>query len=239
MGCKRLFKYRYLDKVYRPASKYFLIGNVCHRSLELFYSKATLENKQRWSELMGKTFEHSIKTYKALEKKKSGFITQDDLYSMKKMLKDYLDLMLSNGNFPTIESREKRFEIKLDQVVIVGKADRVDRVKDGFVIVDYKTSSKPMTKKEVAESVQLPTYGLWMKQLHPEAKVYGRYVYLKHLNKKQKFEITKEIIAEAVEKYTRVKFSLGNECKMVRNRSYKYCSMYTCEYWNLCEKDKE
>jgi len=237
LGCKRLFKYRYLEKVYRPASKYFLIGNVCHKSLELFYSKATLENKHRWSELMGKTFEHSIKTYKALEKRKSGFIMQDDLRVMKKMLKDYLDLMLSNGAFPEIKSIEKRFEIKLDQVIIVGKADRVDKVKDGFVIVDYKTSSRPLTKKEVAASVQLPTYGLWMHQTHPEANVYGKYVYLKHLNKKQKFEITKEIMAEAVEKYTGVKFSLENGCKMIKNEKYKYC--FHCEYKQHCNHDKQ
>lgn len=238
LGCRRLFKYRYLDKLKRPPSKYFTIGNVCHKVLELFYKKANLENKDRWKELMEKAFEHTAKnTYTVFEKKKTGFLQQADLDSMKKMLKDYLGLVVSNGGLPNIENMEKRFEIKLDQVVIVGKADRVDKVKDGFVIVDYKTSSRPMTKKEVAGSVQLPTYGLWMKQLHPEATICGKYVYLKKLNKKQKFEITKEVMADAVEKYTRVKFSLENGCKMNRNSEYKYC--FTCEHKQHCNNDKQ
>ena len=237
LGCKRLFLYRYIRKLPSASSKFFLIGNVCHRALELFYSKATLENKDRWQELMEKTFKHSIEKYKAIEKRNTGFLQHSDLLSMKKMLKDYLNLMLSNGSFPVVESLEKRFEIKLDQLVIVGKADRVDKTEDGFVVVDYKTSSKPFTKKEANESVQLPTYGLWMHQLYPDAKVYGKYIYLKHLNKKQKFEITKDVMAEAINKYTLVKFSLENGCSMVKNESYKYC--FTCEHKQYCNNDKQ
>lgn len=236
LGCKRLYFYRYISKPYTPPfNKYFMIGNICHKSLELFYKKATVENKHLWAKLMAATFKHSMNKYKAFENQKKGRIEEADLYKMKEMLKNYLGVI--NGTLPNIESMEQRFKIQLKQITIIGKADRVDKVEDGFVIVDYKTSSKPMTKKEVAESVQLPTYGLWMKQLHPESNVYGKYIYLKHLKKKQKFEITKEMTAEAVEKYTLVKFSLENGCKMNRNTAYKYC--WGCEYKSYCNRDKQ
>lgn len=237
MGCRRLYFYRYIKKLPSKPNRYFLIGNVCHKTLELFYQKAKLENKDRWQELIERAFKYTIEKYKAREKVETGFLEKKDLYSMKEMMKNYMELVQSNGGLPNIESMEKRFEIKLDQVVIVGRANRVDRIEDGFVVVDYKTSSKPFTKKEVKESVQLPTYGLWMHQTYPDAKFYGQYIWLKHLNKKQKFEITKDVMAEAIDKYTQVKFSLENGCKMVRDRSYKFCFM--CEYKNFCTNDKQ
>jgi len=235
LGCRRLFLYRYINKLPAKPKKYFLIGNVCHKALELFYTRATMDNKHLWSKLMAATFKHSLNKYHGFEQEKKGFIDRDDLYNMKEMLKNHL--VYIDGKLPVIESAEKNFTITINELIIRGKADRVDKVDDGFIIMDYKTSSKPLTKKDVTMSVQLPTYGLWLRQLYPNEKYYGQYIYLRHLKKKQKIELTGEIMADAIEKYTLVKFSLENGCKMVRNSAYKYC--FICEHGMYCNRDKQ
>lgn len=65
-------------------------------------------------------------------------------------------------NWPTPDGipvdLEKRVKAVIADVQWVGVIDRVERTADGMRIIDYKTSSSPKTKDEVAASIQLGFY---------------------------------------------------------------------------------
>jgi len=241
LGCKRLYKYRYItNPIPVTENKYFIIGNTVHKALELFHQKLPETKKKDYKKLMVSCFRVAAGTYRILQKERAGWLSQDDLFNMKRMLQGYLRWTNALDKLPKVVSVEKMFKFDLEYTTVSGKADRVDKVSDGYKVVDYKTGT-PLTKKDSKESVQLPTYGLWIKKTKDlNAKVYGEYVYVKHMGTKKEsymMEITGEVIAEALEKYTRVSFLLKNGCKFTRNRDYKFCRI--CDYSGYCAKDKE
>lgn len=68
---------------------------------------------------------------------------------------------------------EEKFTIKLGPTLsITGKIDRIDELPDGTLeIIDYKTSQKLPTQKEVDNNLQLSIYALAAKQLYPDKKI--------------------------------------------------------------------
>ena len=239
LGCKRLYKYRYVEKPFTPKeNKYFLIGNTVHKALELFHGKLPKAKREQVSKLMQACFKHAVKRYNVFAKEDSGLITRDDSLSMRNMLRAYATMIKDLDEFPNTVSLEKFFNVIMETSKVTAKADRVDKIDDGYKVIDYKTG-QPLSKKDAKASVQLPTYGMWIKQdIDRDAKVYGEYVYVKHLGAKKgidTFEITDEMIADAIEKYTTVAFNLKNGCKFTRNRDYKYCRI--CDFSSYCTKD--
>lgn len=244
-GCKRLFYYRYISKEKPKPSKYFLIGNVVHKTLELFHSKVHTIDRSKWSLLMKKAYKHTHKNYSIYDKLDTGFITEKDATNIKSMLQIYLNYIREKEKLPNTISAEKLFTVNLNSLKITGKADRVDRTANGIKIVDYKTSSRPTPKKEALKSVQLPVYGLWIVKGNDidyiDEKIYGEYQYVRHLDKKSgihTFEITGDMISNAIEKFTRVKFELDNGCKFEKNTDYKYCGRNKCDFYQQCVANK-
>jgi len=65
---------------------------------------------------------------------------------------------------PQVLHTEEGFEIKVGDCTVVGRIDRVDRMKDGTVtITDYKTG-KPQSQEDADESLQLSIYALAAQQ---------------------------------------------------------------------------
>jgi CRISPR/Cas system-associated exonuclease Cas4 (RecB family) len=241
LGCKRLYKYRYVSRPFSPPeNKWFLIGNTVHKALELFHGKLPSAKRAQCRKLMRACFKHAVEKYNIFAKEDSGLITRGESLSMRNMLRAYVDMITSLEILPDTVSLEQFFNVNMKVATIVGKADRVDKIDDGYKVIDYKTG-QPLSKKDAKESVQLPTYGLWIKQEQgKDTTVYGEYIYVKHLGTKKgvdTFEITDEMIADAIEKYTRVEFNLRNGCKFTRNRDSKYCGI--CDFSEYCVKDKE
>lgn len=240
-GCKRLFKYRYLKPppIKFVENKYFLIGNTVHKALELFHTGVGNLSESDWRTHMKKCFLSATDKYNVISKRKKGVITRDEAYGMRDMLKAYLTFLKEEGKLPDSLFIEKMFGFVIAKNPVAGKADRVDKINGGYKVVDYKTG-QPASKKDALTSVQLPTYALWItKEVDQGAKVYGEYIYLKYLGTKrgtQLFEITEEMMANAVEKYTRVASYLKNEVRYPRNTSYKYCRR-VCDYYDWCMED--
>jgi RecB family exonuclease len=55
---------------------------------------------------------------------------------------------------------EQPFTIRLDNLRVGGKIDRVDIHGDVLEIIDYKTGATPLTQKEAEKDLQLSIYGL-------------------------------------------------------------------------------
>jgi ATP-dependent exoDNAse (exonuclease V) beta subunit len=65
---------------------------------------------------------------------------------------------------PEVLHTEEGFEIKVGDCTVVGRIDRIDRLKDGAVaITDYKTG-KPQSQEDADDSLQLSIYALAAQQ---------------------------------------------------------------------------
>jgi hypothetical protein len=225
-GCARLFYYRYVAPPYTPPeNKYFLLGNIAHSTLESFYDKG-FHKQENYQENLVKCLKDAYVKHNVLAGLKKNVILRKDVDNIRLMMKNYLNTVICNEDPPEVLYVEKFFNIKIDGVNINGKADRVDNISGGFKIIDYKTNSKAFTKNEIFESVQLPTYKLWLDTVKKNQKVLGEYVYLKLISGKKgrsTFEIMDEHVQHALDKYKQVQQELNNGCKFERNFSYKYC----------------
>ena len=86
---------------------------------------------------------------------------QHDLYE-KQGVEQLQTFLASNSDKPVPEvlHTEEAFEIKIGDVFIVGRIDRMDRIGDkAVVIIDYKTG-KPQSQEDADESLQLSIYAL-------------------------------------------------------------------------------
>jgi len=86
---------------------------------------------------------------------------QHDLYE-KQGIEQLQALLASHLGRPVPEvlHTEEAFEIKIGDVCIVGRIDRMDRIGDkAVVIIDYKTG-KPQSQEDADESLQLSIYAL-------------------------------------------------------------------------------
>ena len=247
LGCPRQFLYNYIEKpIPFRFNKYFFMGSAIHKIIELFHTKVHKVRPDQWALLMKACCNKAHKSYPFMKKYATMDLDKRDVTSIQTMAQKYLNYIRKEG-LPNTISAEKMFRVSANGVLVMGKADRVDKLEEGSVkIIDYKSSAKPKPKKEAVKSVQLPTYGWWIRsdtELEPDktVKIFGEYQYIKHLDKKtgvHTFEITDEQIAEVIEKYTRVNVELQNGATFERNKKYSYCSPRTCDYYDYCRKDK-
>jgi len=238
-GCRRLFLYKYLKPPFVPEdNKYFLIGNIAHKVLEDLHKEQMQRPNYDHRKEIGRHFKAAIKSYKAYAKIKSGLITKEDLYSIKSMMDKYLKHLKKNA-VPNVFQVEKLAKITFDGVVVWLKADRIDEIADGaYRVVDYK-SGRPATKKDELASVQIPSYGIWLRQTLPDAdQLEGQYLYLKYVDSKKgihTYNISDEMMEAAKEKYVKVDQKLKNGCHFMQNFKYKYCR--TCDFRQHCVED--
>jgi len=241
-GCRRLFKYRYVSPppIKFEDNKYFLIGNIAHKALESLHKAQMGCSSYNWKKEMGRYFKQAVTTYKAYDKIKKGVITNDDLYSIKSMLGKYLKY-LKKDDLPKVFQVEKLAKITIDHVVVWLKADRIDDLGDNaYRVIDYKSGS-PSTKKDELASVQIPSYGIWLRQIMSDADdITGQYLYLKYVDSKKgvhTYYISDEMMDEAKEKYLEVDRKLKNGCDFMQNFKYKYCRF--CDFRKYCVEDDD
>ncbi len=76
-------------------------------------------------------------------------------------LKDFYERLV--GNIPKPWKLEASFHLKIDDIAVKGRIDRIDTVEGGVEIIDYKTGS-PKTKLEWDDKRQLVLYALAAEQ---------------------------------------------------------------------------
>jgi len=239
-GCKRLFKYRYLSPPFIPEeNRFFLIGNIAHKVLENLHKEQMDRPDYNFKKEIGRHFKAAIKSYNAYAKIKKGVITKDDLYNIKEMLSKYIKYLKKNDP-PNVFRVEKLAKITFDGVTVWLKADRIDDLgENAYKVIDYK-SGRPSTKKDELASVQIPSYGIWLRQLVPDAdEIQGQYLYLRYVDSKKgvhTYNISEEMMEEAKEKYLKVNQKLKNGCDFRQNFKYKYCRF--CDFRRHCLEDE-
>lgn len=243
LGCRRLFRYKYLQKPFiPPENRYFLIGNIAHGTLERLHKEDLQDPITNWKRAASKHFHDAAVAHNFNRKLRDGTINKDDMLSIKDMLRKYLLHLNDLPEMPKIQQLEKLSKIVINGIDVWLKADRIDRVgKDYYCVVDYK-SGRPASKKDEVESVQIPSYGLLVRSLFgPKAKVDGMYLYLKHLDSRKgvsRHKITDEWIRATIEKYEFVNNEIKNGCEFKQNFKYKYCGRM-CDFRRICVEDDD
>ena len=152
LDCPLHYKAKYILHLPTPPSAASTFGNIIHATLKEYFSDPkdilTLLDKN-WSSLGFENKTHEVK-YRALGQK---------------YLTEYVSLLPKR--FIPPEKLEEPFTVPITSsdgkrtIKIGGKIDRVDVLPDGTIeIIDYKTSSKIPTQKDVDQNLQLSFYAL-------------------------------------------------------------------------------
>jgi CRISPR/Cas system-associated exonuclease Cas4 (RecB family) len=213
---------------------FFIVGNIAHQALELFH-KRFIEVKS-WKKNMSVAFKEAVYSQKAYQKIKDGLLTVEHLYDVKQMLLNYL-CHLRLGAPVNIFKLEQFAKLTIKGVPVGLKADRIDfRPNGGYIVIDYKTSKNPASTKEEMESVQLPSYGIWIRdKLRKMDKLEGAYYYLRFIKTKRgihSYAVTDEWMEQAANRYAQVYGVIQNGCKYTKTIDKQACRY--CDYRLPC-----
>jgi CRISPR/Cas system-associated exonuclease Cas4 (RecB family) len=100
----------------------------------------------------------------------SKFSLNDILNALEVVKKWYKPLEFVN----TIET-EKEFSVNIDNDILIGRIDRIDKVDDTYIVIDYKTGNSEV---DLENSIQLYIYAYVVFKLYQAQKIIVSYVYI-------------------------------------------------------------
>jgi DNA helicase-2/ATP-dependent DNA helicase PcrA len=156
-GCPLKYKYRYILKVPTLPYQTLTFGRTIHETLHDFHRFAQQGKNLSQKEL--------IELYKS-HFDETGYDSQE--HKEKRFKKGIEDLKIYYQTHQKLFGKpihlERSFKLKIDDVIINGKIDRIDEVSDGTEIIDYKTG-KTKDQKAVDKDGQLSLYALACNQV--------------------------------------------------------------------------
>jgi len=205
--CPLKFKFQYLDKIKAPKSKEAIFGTLIHNALRFFHDPdrfvpPTEEEllaffSQKWNpDIFDNPHEEAAAFAQGVA-----------------MLKRYF--AENFGKQFNIVALETSFEVPIqianDLHLVTGKIDRIDKNEENqFEVIDYKTTKKMPSQKNVDLDFQLSVYHLGLVNRWPSLKQENQLVkvslyYLKHgeklssLRDNQRLDETQERIIKTIE----------------------------------------
>lgn len=169
------FKYDFRIPVRVPVQ--MSVGSAIHKALELFFGRVQQDESPTKEDLL-LYFEKAFDE----EKSKTPALNETHRRLGLEKLSHYFDH--HRGQFPKPFAIEQDFILPIGQHKIRGKIDRVDKNKDGYRIIDYKTgrsrsNDKTEDQKFAKESLQFSIYALAAKEVFnwPLQELIFDYVY--------------------------------------------------------------
>jgi DNA helicase-2/ATP-dependent DNA helicase PcrA len=224
--CPLKFKFQHVLRVPTPSKTYFGMGTAIHAVAENM-TKLQKDGKEPTEELALEILDKQWDTssYRNQRTKES-----QDKDKSKEMVKTYLEWAEKNPNTPV--DVEPKFQIKLNDVTISGKIDRVEMTPDGeYEVIDFKTGYAYKTKNTIKDDVQMNVYALGTQKLYGKIPKKTSLFYIKH-NK-----IVPHFIEE--DKLEEFKVELGKKIEAIFNEEfdadpeYRKCSR--CDYASICD----
>lgn len=221
--CPRKYYFNYIQKAPKKDWAHFDLGNLCHRTLEMFhnYYIQNGNSKKSLNKIMGDSFAKARLEYPNL--------SNNLVAEAKKMVSDYLKA-IQKSDMPMVKFCEKDFDFSIsDDVMIRGFIDRLDITKDGkFKIMDYKTTKNV----QYLDPFQLLVYGIWLKEEYPEIKEFiGAYVLLRHQSKLKEYTFNLLDIEDAKKKLLSYAKNIKEENTWITIPS-KLCNY--CDFKDIC-----
>ncbi|HRY82156.1 MAG TPA: PD-(D/E)XK nuclease family protein [Candidatus Moranbacteria bacterium] len=152
-NCPLKYKFQNIDQLKVPKSKEAVFGSTLHETMKFIHTPGIL------SPTLDQAMEHFSNSWNP-----AVFDSPDEeraAFSQGvKIIQDYFEK--NNPADFNIVNLESRFQIEIgrddDKHIISGIIDRIDRTKDGFEIIDYKTTKKMPTQEKVDNDIQLSVY---------------------------------------------------------------------------------
>jgi len=151
--CPLHYKLKYIYKLPTPPSSSQSFGNSFHLTMKSFYEKIAAGKKPNIDLIYQTLEENWIKEGYLSKSHETGSYSKAERF-----LKYYLDNYFDPKIIPA--ALEQPFAIRLNDLRVGGKIDRVDLRDNVLEIIDYKTGAKPLTQKEADSDLQLSLYGL-------------------------------------------------------------------------------
>lgn len=148
--CPLLYKLRYVDNLKPKPRAPLSFGNSLHKALEFMYDikvppPPSLEK---------------ILTYYEQNWVKEGYGSGEEekryLDYGKEILTEFYNKNIKDFKLPM--AVEGDYIIDIGNIKLRAKIDRIDRLKDGVEIIDYKSNANPITIDKLIESLQLAIY---------------------------------------------------------------------------------
>ena len=151
--CPLHYKLKYIYKVPTPPSSSQSFGNSFHLTMKAFY-----ESVAQGKSPSLKLFYECLKENWINEGYLSKSHEASSFAKAKKFLKHYLENTFNAKIKPV--AMEQPFLVRLDNLRVGGKMDRIDVHGDTLEIVDYKTGANPLSQKDADKDLQLSIYAL-------------------------------------------------------------------------------
>ncbi|MFH0859214.1 MAG: UvrD-helicase domain-containing protein [Patescibacteria group bacterium] len=250
--CPLQYKFGFILKVPIRGKAVFSFGKTMHATLQDFLKQVNEEGKTKQSDLFGfqnkkklssvktpeglASFDNLIEIYEKnwidewYESKKQ----KEEYYKLgKRIIKDFYAEFLKNPpkilKINNVLALEMPFNLKIGDYTLFGVIDRIDDLKDGVAIIDYKTG-KTKDKLEVSDKDQLLIYQIAAEEVLKIKPKELSYYYLENGHRatflgdeKEKTQQKEKIIKEIEEiKKSNFKATPGWQC------SY-------CDFKDICD----
>ncbi len=162
LTCPLKFRYSHVLRIPIMRHPLVIYGSALHKAVERFY-KRQLQGQPMSEEELLQAFEGAWSS--------EGFLTREHeelrLARGRDVLRRFFAEQRQHPEQPTLI--EEKFTFPLDDVVVVGRWDRVDCRGEEAVVIDYKSSDVTKQRdadKRVRESLQMAVYALAWKTIH-------------------------------------------------------------------------
>lgn len=180
-NCPLKYKFREIDRIPEPKSKEAVFGTLVHAVLKFAHTPALLPpTLEQALDYFSKGWNSEV--YDNEMEERAAFaqgVTIIQNYYEKNLIADY-----------TIIDLESRFAIEIGDEetgkhIVSGIIDRIDKTKDGYEIIDYKTTRKMPSQDKVDNDIQLSIYlraflNRYPKEIGRLDKITVSLYYLKH-----------------------------------------------------------
>ncbi|MFA9261931.1 MAG: RecB family exonuclease [Undibacterium sp.] len=152
--CSLKYKYREIDKIPEEKSKEAVFGTLIHSAMKFIHEPALLPpTVEQAIDFFGKNWKGDL--FENELEERAAFVQGVE------MIQRYYEAnKIAESNPIALESRFS-IEIGTEETgkhIIAGIIDRIDRTKDGYEIIDYKTTKKMPSQDKVDNDLQLSIY---------------------------------------------------------------------------------
>lgn len=169
--CPLSYRFQYIEKIEVKPTPYLSFGRSIHSALEWLYDRQTPQ-PPALEELLS-----FLESCWASE----GFSDREEEDSYLKQARDVLTAFYhaNTEDFRLPLAVEHRFELKMEDYILSGVIDRVDRHPNGaYELIDYKTSRRLPQLRQLREDLQLPIYQLACREVWGISPAKLTYYYL-------------------------------------------------------------
>ncbi len=199
-NCPLKYKYQEIDKIRTSSSPEAVFGTIIHSTLKYIH-----EGK---GSFVFPTEKEALEFFSSCWKGEGFRDEIEERSAFAQGIKIIQEYYKKNNPAETkIVALESNFAIKLEDEkenethIISGIIDRIDKIDEGFEIIDYKTSKKLPSQLSVNENLQLLIYLLAFLKRYPDqennlSKIKLSLYYLRHGTKLSTFKTVKELEEE-------------------------------------------